>query len=811
MSSRPTNDLVKPSAFTGGPSTHSEKDLIDRQLKHLREEVLPFYPFLLTVPTDVPFRLGNRAVNDWAVSDDGPFTPEEQQLQYMTFLTHDESDSLLVSVGDWSDTTGSVMADSRSRPQSATSTPSSSSTKKKISLHDYKTKRKNGTSPSHLSQEASGDLSASTLHVPSDNQTSRPIPTNDNHPKLSRTHLSPKPSPQSEPEHVDRKRPPDRDRDSDRHTLQAQDYASAKRRKVSPEPSTAPSKRENPNTNGLPELLSPTLPPTSSAPRLPRLLSPTLPPDLERELAKIGSESLASDSQPDSTANSDITKPKAHAEKSSVRGITNLESTAASSTPNFSGKSPRPVPDKSASRASETSNADARATLKCTSSSQLSSRLSQPSNIKSTQSSLSRPRLVVKLKYGRSNRKRVEGLLKFSGKRKLSLQGSPAPDTIERDSPHTAKPEQPRGSASDQAGKFANSERKSKPPASNQANPSTKDRTKEPRLANADKPQTPTLSHTQLEKARSVSITPAKDLKKSSSRQELSSNDGKGHSQPAPRKAPMDPSLTVATQSPSQSSSVDRSGERRAWKEEYQKYGNLGRELKHAADRHTAKDKVASADEKLAAATAIEAIICFVLAFIAEDQSKTVSRQVGDSSTWLSIIAYWRVVRKNSHPYPPLHSLCLVLGAVSYDAIHALDLERLAATPIPGEHTPVPTPASDGQPVQSEESKKGLKDFHELKSRLLECYKESQRLWFEGSRGLSEDIIAQDFPETWSKRARDYSKQGQKALKPGEYSGDIYIPFGKISTPLEIVRFSCAILKEWCSKEHLDWRSKLSF
>lgn len=167
------------------------------------------------------------------------------------------------------------------------------------------------------------------------------------------------------------------------------------------------------------------------------------------------------------------------------------------------------------------------------------------------------------------------------------------------------------------------------------------------------------------------------------------------------------------------------------------------------------------------------------------------------------------MVKKNSLPYPPLHSLCLILGAISYDAIHALDLERLAITPMPGEQTPLPTPASDGQPSQSEDGKRGLKDFLELKGRLPECYKESQRLWYDGSRGLSEDTLARDFPETWSKRARNYTEQGKKRLKPGDYSGEIYLPLGRTSTPLEIVRFSYSLLSEWCSKENIEWQGKL--
>ncbi|RDW69179.1 uncharacterized protein DSM5745_08939 [Aspergillus mulundensis] len=807
MSSRSTDNSVRPSASIRGRSTQAEQGLVDRRLKRLREKVLPFYPFLLTLPTDVPFRLGNRFVNNWAVGNDGPFAPEEQQLQYMTFLTHDESDSLLVAVGDWSDATGSVMADPRSRPQSATSTPSSNSARRKISLHDYRHKRKNGTSPSPVNQEAASHQGASTLQVPNDIHTPKYIPNSDNHHRPPKTRPSSKSASQFDPEYVDRKRPSDREHD--RQGLLAQDSAPAKRRKLSPDPPTPQPKAELSNGSGLPELLSPTLPPVSSTPRLPRLLSPTLPPDLERELAKLGSEPLASDSQPESAGNSDTAKLQAQKEKSSARGASQSGSTNATSTSNIYSKSPRSWPEMSVIKDVETAKSSSHTVENAHSQSQGDNRTSRPSSTKYIQASSSGPRFVVRLKYGKSNRKRVEALLKFSGKRKLSRQSSPMPDAVEREVTHSTKPGQAKATTPSHTSKFAYLDGRSKHAAGSQANSSIKDRSKEPRLAGAEKPQTLALSQTQQEKARPASLTPAKELKHPS-RHEAVSNDVKGHSYPAPRKAPADLSTSNATtQSPSQPGSADRNGERRAWKEEYQKYGNLGRELKHAADRHTAKDKVASTDEKLAAATAIEAIICFVLAFIAEDQSKVISRQIGDSSTWLSIIAYWRVVKKKSLSYPPLHSLCLILGAVSYDAIHALDLERLAVTPIPGEHTPVPTPASDGQPVHPEDNKKTFKDFLELKTRLPDCYRESQRLWFDGSRGLSEDILAREFPETWSKRARNYCEQGKKRLQPGNYSGEIYLPLGKTSTPLEIVRFSCALLSEWCARENINWRGKL--
>jgi hypothetical protein len=276
---------------------------------------------------------------------------------------------------------------------------------------------------------------------------------------------------------------------------------------------------------------------------------------------------------------------------------------------------------------------------------------------------------------------------------------------------------------------------------------------------------------------------------------------------PANKRHSVDPG---SKESPSRPDNRPRNNERRAWRDEFQKFSNTGRELKHASERSRTKSGASAADEKLALVTAIEAIMCFILAFVADDQSKACVRQGGDSSAWVSILAYWRVVRNYSASYPVLHGLCLLLGAVSYDAIHALDLERLAVSPLPGEHTPVPTPGSDGNTVLSDENKKSRKEFLELRNRLLECHRESQKLWLEGTRALSEDVLHQEFPITWSHRSHNHAERGKIPLRAGDYAGDYFIPFGGTTPPIEVVRFGYSMLEEWCTQQDVEWKRRLS-
>ncbi|PWY68049.1 hypothetical protein BO70DRAFT_300805 [Aspergillus heteromorphus CBS 117.55] len=801
--SRSADDEIETSKFPSEQTYSPRQDTIDQRLKRLSQEVLPFYPFLLTVPTDVPFHLGSRFVNNWAVSNEGPFTPEEQQLQYMTFLTHHEGDSLLVAVGDWSNATGNVMSDQRSGTQSATSTPSNNSTKKKISLNDYKNRRKSGTSASPISHETANQGPSTTRTLDTNDRGAKVGITGNSLQRPLEKTLPSQLRSASNPGSIERKRPYERNNELLRP--QQKGPAPLKKPRLPPDLTTDSTKVDRLKSNGLPALLSPTLPPTSSSPRLPRLLSPTLPPDIEKELAKYDEGLLGLDSsQSGIFPTLDIFGAKMQKEKSAMHGPPQVDSVS------FHNKASNHEDDTGLLTTADVSSFGSSFATRSDPQYHVGNTLQRPGDLPPIQQAvLGTSQLVVKLKYGRSNRKRVEALLKFSGKKKPALPNSPVKyaHDMEPSFAPSAGQKTPAFERSDYS-KSLHLEGKVKNVVA--ANANIREHSKHLKVSAPAKGQTPIYLISNSATIPQDTPKSAKDTKFSSNRLELSGgNDGRSSSvQPAAKRSRTSDTPAKCS-SPQSSNTASRHCDRRAWKDEYQKYGNLGRELKHAAERHTAKDRVTAIDEKLAAATAIEAILCFILAFVADDHSKVLSRQAADSSSWLSILAYWRVVRKNSAPYPRLHSLCLILGAVSYDSIHALDLERLAAIPLPGEYTPIPTPGSDETTVSWEENKKNRKELLELKSRLPECYRESQKLWLEGLRGISEDVLAREFPSTWSKRSKNFSGLGKQRLKAGEYFGEYFLPVARTATPLEIIRFSRAILSEWCLKEGVGWNSRL--
>ncbi|OJK03315.1 hypothetical protein ASPACDRAFT_50655 [Aspergillus aculeatus ATCC 16872] len=806
---RPANAESRGTKKASEHKYNLDQDSIDRRLKRLKDQVLPLYPFLLTVPTDVPFRLGGRFVNNWAVSDDGPFTPEEQQLQYMTFLTHHDEESLLAAVGDWSDSAGNVMSDQQSGPQSAASTPSYSSLKKKISLNDYKNRRKSGApSGSSVNQEAPSQSStAQTLNGShSTNKASGFV--DDIQGSVDRAAPGNVQS-SSGDKNMDRKHPFEADNEPMKST--GKGHVSFKKTKLSTDPTVESTKVGRLRSNGLPALLSPTLPPVSSSPRLPRLLSPTLPPDLEKELSMQNVDSVSLDSlqRPDV---SNIDASNLQKAKPAVRGSTYMNLSPISSRQN---KTLNPGSIRRSSVLQEPSDVGSSRTTTKVGSQHLpkDAVMNSVDTRTSYHSSHARTKFIVRLRYGRANRKRVEALLKFSGKRKIGTSSSPVRSV---DISHATISGQAvaKATASERAENGSKLSRNDFKAKNDTANMSSKECSKESKppvivdQSQSPKIPSPHTKHLLQDRSKQMQSTSGKSIS-CSGQHEVPGGTGERKLVQSGVKHTAEWPTPTKPPSPQTGSAASRQCERRAWKEQYQKYGNLGRELKHAAERHTAKDNATVVDEKLAVATAVEAIICFILAFVADDHLKALSRQVADSSSWLSILAYWRVVKKNSAPYPRLHSLCLMLGAVSYDAIHALDLERLAVTAVPEEQTAISTLGSDGTAVALDEYRKARREFNELKHRLPECYRESQKLWLEGSRGLSENVLASEFPVTWSNRSKNFSEQGKQLSKAGDLSIEYFLPLRKTSTPSEIIKFSCAILKEWCTKEGIGWSSRL--
>lgn len=777
----------------------AELESVSTRLGRLKDEILPSAPYLLTVPTDVPFRLGNRFVNNWAVGKKGPFAIEEQQLQYMTFLMHHDADSLLVAVGDWSDNDGRVMAkpdDDKSRVATPT-TPAATqgaAAKKKISLSDYKTRAKGDSTREHSvdNRDPPHDDTRKEKRNTQQTSTSRTIKERTSHDRPYESANTTSPS--SKRPFKDFSKP-------------ASDAPAPKRARLTPPESAEEKARTDKKPKGIPALLSPTLPPTSSSPRLPDLLSPTLPPELEEELAHLEDGSpLPPKRETNSVAkvegrNGILNKKAPTHDRIRTEQKSSITQPKEASKPASLATSGKPKPRR---------DSDLRS----------ASPYAQKSPISIGIGSTATKKLIVKLRYGRANRKRVGALLKFGGKRRLSgslPSGASKELSEDEDGELTRSESKVRGRKrvySPDDDRIEESSQQQGTISASKTVPSNKIMT-----SNATSFKSPSSKGPAVSKPESVASTPVKDSR--SRHQRLADGDAEvktplGAS--SGKSLPPKPDKNLQLSPANGDVMKTRDQERRSWRDEYTKFTGLGRESKHTADgysraRAASSESVSSLDGKLAAASAVESILCFIVAFVANDRHRSLARQVGDSETWRSIIPYWRVVERTTSAYTHLHGLCLVLGAVSRDTINTLDMERLAVCPLPGEQSPVPTPGSDGNTVTSDRNSSNRshnkKEFLEIRTRLPENHKEANRLWLEGCRELSDDVLAKEYPETWSSRSRNFAERGHDNFQIGQYAGSFFLPFGRTTTPMETVRFGVALLREWCKKENIDFKARL--
>ncbi|KAK2880090.1 hypothetical protein FQN49_000568 [Arthroderma sp. PD_2] len=865
------NRPSKPSLVSSGKRSYSNYlNDIDRKFKQLTDDVLPNHPYILSVPTDTPYRLGSRFVSNWAVGENTLFSPEEEQLQYMTFLPHQGDDTLLVSVGGWSDDKGNIVQEEDQRPSSSANMAGTltgsqqdalAKRKKKITLSDYKKKAletpaplpgaaesttngANGTNGNGPGTSGSADSEKSLRrpqssnhkpeakpHSSQTNSSSSAVPENRSGSNNNDTKQNGLDNPSLQPTMT---RPDKNTKLSPSKPTQYRESPPRKKLRLSAQPEKkekTPTKKSGRGHQLVPELLSPTLPfdNENTSISLPPLLSPTLPPDIEEELAKFPDDDLEKSSRSHSSSISSISnkpipsKPKPTTNSSSSKSNT-LQTSSSAMDKNKQAQRSTHVGEKKPAALSSANLPPKPPTVSSSSpATALKTTASQPPP-RITTTAPKQQKLIVKLKYGRQNRKRIEALLKISSKRRPTPvygagkpKGLPDSIVISRSSPSNSSP-QPVNTTTG----------KQREPSSGQKRPKAMDSDdiqepalKRPRSSTSLAPppeQAPTPS-VQTPRPTSAAkhpptstqdqfLTPKKEPRGTAMRRV-----GSGDSDmKTPSGSATSVKMTQSLSGESHPSSNAQTSERRGWREEYQKLVNLGRELKHASQRNSTHKYSTShdiQDDKLSATIAVEALLCFVLAFISEQRFQSLSRQVGNSTGWRSIIPYWQSVLNRTTSYPHLHGLCLLLGAICHESIHSLDLERLATTSFPDEHSPAPTPGSDGNTVTSEESKKQRRDFAELRTRLPESYKVAHRLWLEGSRELPDSILTRYYPNTWSKRSKNAAERGREQLRLGEYAGEYYLPLGTATTPLEAVRFGWSFLNEWSEREGVKWKGRL--
>lgn len=156
---------------------HGDLSNTDARLKHISDKILPKSPYLLTVPSDRPYRPTPQQLGEWHKGL--PFSADEAPLQYLSFLSRDWDDSLLRVVGGWDNEKGEMMDSATVQvngARSGTSTPQlGAGAKKKISLSDYKSKAAGVGAAGVGAVKPMPKVSEKAVAVPEVNGTSAPI------------------------------------------------------------------------------------------------------------------------------------------------------------------------------------------------------------------------------------------------------------------------------------------------------------------------------------------------------------------------------------------------------------------------------------------------------------------------------------------------------------------------------------------------------------------------------------------------------------------------------------------------------------
>ncbi|KAL8698282.1 MAG: hypothetical protein Q9224_001919 [Gallowayella concinna] len=265
--------------------TPKEPDEVDKRLERIREEILPHDPYLMDLAVPYVLTLPPHLANNWRRSC--PFDKNEEQLQYMTFLSHTErGDTMLRTTGDWDDGNGRLKGGSAKKTSGSSSGAISplpgQPPRKKISLLDYRNKM--AGQPSAKTSPKAGNDEKSMTNKPLLANEIKPKPNvKSNEPQKSApVKQHPEEKPKIEVTHGQKR---SADKMAGSQTAKAFDVPLA----------SPPSKKIQTKAN-MPQAAA-ALSDTGGTCVLPPMLSPTLPAVVEEQLAKLRGGKAKADAQ----------------------------------------------------------------------------------------------------------------------------------------------------------------------------------------------------------------------------------------------------------------------------------------------------------------------------------------------------------------------------------------------------------------------------------------------------------------------------------------------------------------------------------
>ncbi|TID20206.1 hypothetical protein E6O75_ATG07666 [Venturia nashicola] len=818
----------------------------DRDAQELRKldaavdrifKVVPENPYILSVPCDEPrYHYPSRQeAQSWL--RDTPFSQDEERLQYMTYIYRDPGESCFVvrSQVDEDRDRQKAQHHAHKAPSflSGTSTPNQG-TKKKLSLSAYKTKL------------AGGPVEYKEI-IPE--KVEEKVEPKMEEKKVNGVKAGPTPARSLEatqtPLASGSKKRPHADSNASRSSAD---------RKESPHPVkkpriTTPAPRETKASRGsqsngaphdLPPLLSPTFLPMADKWDLPPMLSPTLPPQIEAALLEEVKNPKAA--TPSAASNGSAAASPASDQK--AKSHVTLNSTPTKIRPPDREKSPSTmaaVVVKPAERPAKTvpkvigrkdldrAHTPVRKTTE------------EPKPSKA-EVAVSKPSLIVKLKYGKRNRQRVQLYLKLLPN---PIRAPSKPKQVEqivdeaRERSNNARG-RASSSASQGTDRSGKPELKDNPRSSQPVRPKAVGTAeKRPRAGEGDAPpakrpkgldlsqkpstpvQAPLSSPAMIKSAGKTpaQATPRNDHLKSAAMQRSISNDSNAPTPGGKRShlTPIGTPLPKTGDKGPTSAPLNLAGtgvkavQLRALNDLSVKYNKLGRKLKHENQDIFQHSKRTDEDHKRAALTGLECILSYMLAYSLGDARRRLEGKACEFySTWISMLPLFHHLGGSTRRFADLKGLHAYLGIAINSKIHGALIEKESRSSS-NHFSTVESP--QGGPAYSEASGAGhtsgvnpdVKNKSDSWKALIEHSQEAKR-------SLPSKTLEKKFPGTCESGSLDGEGDGEKLVgEKGEplFDGEFSLPIGPESTPIQAIRFGVSLVSEWCKVERVQYETQL--
>ncbi|KAL8806983.1 MAG: hypothetical protein Q9182_000964 [Xanthomendoza sp. 2 TL-2023] len=827
-----------------------EPDEVDKRLERIRKDILPSDPYLMDLAVPYVLTLPPHLANNWRRSC--PFDKNEEQLQYMTFLSHTErGDTMLRTTGDWEDGNGRLKSGSAKKASGSSSGAVSplpgQPPRKKISLLDYKNKMAGQPSGKTSPKAINGEKTMTNKPLPANDIKPNPGVKSDEPAKSAPVKQNSEEKPKCEPTHGQKR---SADKMAESRIAKAFDVP-----QVSP-----PSKKVQTKANMSQAAAA--LPDTVSVRVLPPMLSPTLPPVIEEQLAKLrGSKAKADEAAKKAEPNGSVAvknKPKA-SESSTARdlkikatpndkdietkkGRTNasLQQSASLLEPPITDSELRSKPVKvtaptTAREVPPSISTAQKASKHLVDEPQENSKTHHPRKTDARDEKVDKKRKLLVLKIPKSLRKNCQRILQLQPRPKKAptqtqVSGSSASQDRSRDRaiPNSNERQQVQkqrtiGIADSSVVNDAISKPKTAPNGLGAPKLGEKRRqpdgdkqslqppSKRPKPSGIDlsRPQTPVGSALRspgiLQSSgghRSQLSTPKAD-RKGTAMDRIKSSEGdvktplgsiRSNTPVAPGSAERANNREVRSSSnvstSSIATSVKKDDEASIFKAEFTKYADMAKSLKRAADALAKLPDGQINPDSVARRQGLAKAIETALCYMLAFTLK-------DEAARIKRMPGDRAVWVSLLPYFKfLKSLTLGKESPQLQGLF-YQLEAVCRGTI--------------ERCDFENFERDASTDETFVKQMVENQRLAKQAWVDGTEILTHDHLREMYPESWAQRSKVLvSGAEREKLIPNQYGeGGFFLPLGSNSSAIEAVRAGWCFLEEWCKKEGVKWKGKM--